>query len=128
MSALFLCEDTASFPLWGHSKLSSVRTQQAFLCELSSGPNGPSLGVNMTDTWILDFQPPQLIGSIHTFQIAVLELISSKWQHRSFLTSLSLTRRPTSNYPQTRHYCETPRTPGMRLKHLYGLQRSRRSY
>ena len=37
---------------------------------------------------------------------------SSRGQHRSFPTSAPLTRRPTSNYPQTRHHwdkCPEPR-------------------
>lgn len=89
--ALFLCEDTARFPLW-----TLIRAQRT--------PTGSQPAWHLN----LGLSASMLIGSIQTFQIPVLELTSSKWQHRSFLTSLSLTRRSTSNYPQTRHYCETP--------------------
>ena len=36
--------------------------------------------------------------------------MSARWLHRSFPASVLLTRRPTSNYPLTRHHCENPRT------------------
>ena len=35
-----------------------------------------------------------------------------RWLYKLFLTSVSLTRRQTSKYPQIRHHCETPRTGG----------------
>ena len=38
-------------------------------------------------------------------------MTSSRWQHRSFLTLFSLTRR-TNNYSQRRHHWENPRTFG----------------
>lgn len=42
----------------------------------------------------------------------------SRWQHRSFPTSVSLTRRPASSYLQTRHHCKESQNPGVRLKHI----------
>lgn len=36
-------------------------------------------------------------------------MMSPRWQHKLFLTSLSLTRRTTNNYLRTRHHRENPR-------------------
>lgn len=41
-----------------------------------------------------------------------LEMTSLQWWHKLFWTLISLTRRPVSNYPYSKHYCENPRTQG----------------
>ena len=52
---------------------------------------------------------------------------SSRWQHRSFRTSVSFSRRPTSKSPYICQHCRNVLTWGVRLKHPSETQRLRRT-
>ena len=52
-------------------------------------------------------------------------MMPPRWQHRSFVTSLPLTRT-TSNYSRTRHHWENPRTQGEAEAPLHHTDQDRR--
>lgn len=52
-------------------------------------------------------------------------MMSPRWQHSSFLTSLSLIRRAAKSYSRTRHSWESPRTQGWGWSALHRRDRDR---